>query len=104
MPSPPPRLQEAPTMNTIDRSAPRAGLRAARLLPVLLAAAIAAACSSNASPGDGAPPPPEVSVAGVVERTVRQRDDLTHRARADETVDPHPRVGGCVQSVACEEG
>ena len=91
-------------MNTIDRSAPRAGLRAARLLPVLLAAAIAAACSSNASPGDGAPPPPEVSVAGVVERTVRQWDDFTGRVSAVETVELRPRVSGYVQRVAFEEG
>src|SRR5690606_17563740 len=83
---------------------PRAGLRAARLLPVLLAAAIAAACSSNASPGDDAPPPPEVSVAGVVERTVRQWDDFTGRVSAVETVELRPRVSGYVQRVAFEEG
>lgn len=91
-------------MNTIDHSAPRAGQRAARLLPVLLAAAIAAACSSNASPGDGAPPPPEVSVAGVVERTVQQWDDFTGRISAVETVELRPRVSGYVQQVAFEEG
>ena len=91
-------------MNAIDRSPSRTGLRAARLLPVLLAAAIAAACSSNASPGDGAPPPPEVSVAEVIERPVRQWDDFTGRVSAVETVELRPRVSGYVQRVAFEEG
>ena len=91
-------------MNTIDRSAPRAGLRAARLLPLLLAAAIATACNSSASPGDDAPPPPEVSVAEVVERSVRQWDDFTGRVSAVETVELRPRVSGYVQRVAFEEG
>ena len=89
---------------TTDRSSPRAGLRAARLLPLLLAAAIATACSSSASPGDGALPPPEVSVAEVVERSVRQWDDFTGRVSAVETVELRPRVSGYVQRVAFDEG
>ncbi|WP_202845112.1 efflux RND transporter periplasmic adaptor subunit [Luteimonas saliphila] len=93
-------------MNTADRSATplNPGLRLARLVPVLLAVALAVACSSNAAPGDGAPPPPEVSVAEVVARPVRQWDDFTGRVSAIETVDLRARVSGYVERVAYEEG
>ncbi|HRP86869.1 MAG TPA: efflux RND transporter periplasmic adaptor subunit [Gammaproteobacteria bacterium] len=90
-------------MNIADPTA-RCATRAARLVPVLLAAALAVACSSNASPGDGMPPPPEVSVAEVVARPVTQWDDFTGRIAAVETVDLRPRVSGYVQRVAYEEG
>ncbi|TWT22341.1 efflux RND transporter periplasmic adaptor subunit [Luteimonas marina] len=92
-------------MNTADHAIfSGRGLRAARLVPVLLAAALAVACSSNASPGDGAPPAPEVSVAQVLSKPVRQWDDFTGRVAAIETVDLRPRVSGYVQRVAYEEG
>ncbi|MBP6216043.1 MAG: efflux RND transporter periplasmic adaptor subunit [Luteimonas sp.] len=81
-----------------------AGLRAARLIPLLLAAALAVACSSNAAPGDGAPAAPDVSVADVVARPVRAWDEFSGRISAVETVDLRPRVGGYVQRVAYEEG
>ena len=48
-------------------------------------------------PGAGAqaaPPPPEVSVAPVVERRVRQWDDFTGRVEAVESVELRPRVSG----------
>ena len=93
-------------MNTADRHmiASARRLHGMRLVPVLLAAALAVACSSNASPGDGAPPAPEVSVAEVVARPVQQWDDFTGRLSAVETVDLRPRVSGYVQRVAYEEG
>lgn len=81
-----------------------AGLRAARLIPLLLAAALAVACSSNAAPGDGAPAAPDVSVADVVARPVRAWDEFSGRISAVETLDLRPRVGGYVQRVAYEEG
>ena len=92
-------------MNTAEhaiRSMTGAGL--VRLVPVLLAAALAVACSSNASPGDAAPAAPEVSVAQVVAKPVREWDDFTGRVSAVETVDLRPRVSGYVQRVAYEEG
>ncbi|TYT26635.1 efflux RND transporter periplasmic adaptor subunit [Luteimonas viscosa] len=93
-------------MNTADRTAIpfTRSLRRARLVPVLLAAALAVACSSEAAPGDGAPPPPEVSVAEVVARPVRQWDDFTGRVSAIETVELRARVSGYVERVAYEEG
>ena len=91
-------------MNTADRHPMSRRLRTARLVPVLLAAALAVACSSNASPGDAAPPAPEVSVAEVVARQVRPWDDFTGRVSAVESVELRPRVSGYVQRVAYEEG
>ena len=93
-------------MNTADRPmlASARRMHGMRLVPVLLAAALAVACSSNASPGDGAPPAPEVSVAEVVARPVQQWDDFTGRISAVETVDLRPRVSGYVHRVAYEEG
>jgi multidrug efflux system membrane fusion protein len=58
-------------------------------------------------PGAGAqaaPPPPEVSVAPVVERRVRQWDDFTGRVEAVESVELRPRVSGYVERVVFEEG
>ncbi len=73
------------------------------LLSALIAVAIAA-CSSEAAPGAGAPPPPEVSVAPVLSKEVRQWDDFTGRVAAVETVELRPRVSGYVQRVAYKEG
>src|SRR6187551_130537 len=55
---------------------------------------------------DGAnmPPPPEVSVAQVVSRDVRQWDEFTGRVAAVETVELRPRVSGYVERVAYREG
>jgi multidrug efflux system membrane fusion protein len=50
------------------------------------------------------PPPPEVSVAQVVSRDVRQWDKFTGRVTAVETVELRPRVSGYVERVAYEEG
>lgn len=68
------------------------------------AAAILAACSSEAAPGTGMPPPPEVSVATVVHRQVRQWDDFSGRIAAVESVELRPRVSGYVERVAYREG
>lgn len=76
-------------------------------LPALLLAAMTAlaatGCSSDASPVAG-PPPPEVSVAGVLSRTVGQWDDFTGRVAAVESVELRPRISGYVQRVAYAEG
>ena len=70
---------------------------------VTLSLAIAG-CGSQASPGAGMPPPPEVSVANVLSKQVRQWDDFTGRVAAVESVELRPRVSGYVQRVAYEEG
>lgn len=70
----------------------------------LLMAAIATACSSQAEPGAGMPPPPEVSVAQVLNKEVSRWDEFTGRVTAIETVELRPRVSGYVQQVAYKEG
>ena len=70
---------------------------------ITLALAIAG-CGSQASTGAAMPPPPEVSVANVLSKQVRQWDDSTGRVAAVESVELRPRVSGYVQRVAYEEG
>jgi multidrug efflux system membrane fusion protein len=78
---------------------------AAFALAVGVAAAVAAGCSSHAAPGAAAmPPPPEVSVAQVLVKNVRQWDDFTGRVAAVQTVALRPRVSGYVDKVAYVEG
>lgn len=78
------------------------------LLPLtvsLLVAAVVSACSgSQAAPGANMPPPPDVSVAQVLSRNVKQWDDFTGRVSAVETVELRPRVSGYVERVAYREG
>ncbi len=95
-------------MNAPHKHQARSGTRysvAALALSAVIAALIAA-CSSQAAPGEGAgmPPPPEVSVATVLSKPVRQWDDFTGRVAAIETVDLRPRVSGYVERVAYQEG
>jgi membrane fusion protein, multidrug efflux system len=60
--------------------------------------------ADKSASGEGMPPPPEVSVAQVVSRDVRQWDEFTGRVTAVETVELRPRVSGYVERVAYEEG
>ena len=60
--------------------------------------------SDKSAPAANMPPPPEVSVAQVVSRDVRQWDEFTGRVTAVETVELRPRVSGYVERVAYEEG
>ncbi len=76
---------------------------AALVLSVLIATAIAA-CSSEAAPADAMPPAPEVSVATVLSKQVRQWDEFTGRVAAVETVELRPRVSGYIERVAFQEG
>ncbi|QGW63497.1 efflux RND transporter periplasmic adaptor subunit [Lysobacter soli] len=80
------------------------GIPTVALVTSLLVAAIATACSSQAEPGAGMPPPPEVSVAQVLNKDVSRWDEFTGRVTAIETVELRPRVSGYVQQVAYEEG
>jgi multidrug efflux system membrane fusion protein len=82
-----------------ERLAPIAALALAALLPIAIAA-----CTSEAAAPAGAPPPPDVSVATVLSKEVRQWDDFTGRVAAVETVELRPRVSGYVERVAYREG
>src|ERR1700728_3580690 len=82
-------------------------------VPGIIRIAIAAgiACLSAwlgacAKSGDAqAPPaPPQVSVAAVVEKRVKDWDEFTGRFQAVETVEIRPRVSGYIDKVAFKEG
>lgn len=96
-----PAFPQAIRSGALPVQARRAALPAVVL--AALTALAAAGCSSEASPAAG-PPPPEVSVAGVLSRTVGQWDDFTGRVAAVESVELRPRVSGYVQRVAYAEG
>jgi RND family efflux transporter MFP subunit len=54
--------------------------------------------------GGSAPPPPQVSVAQVLEQRVKDWDEFTGRLQAVETVEIRPRVSGYIDKVAFTEG
>jgi len=80
------------------------GIPTLALATGLLMTVIATACSSQAEPTAGMPPPPEVSVAQVLNKDVSRWDEFTGRVTAIETVELRPRVSGYVQQVAYQEG
>jgi RND family efflux transporter MFP subunit len=61
------------------------------------------ACGRSAGP-QGPPPPPQVSVAQVLEKRVKDWDEFTGRLQAVETVEIRPRVSGYIDKVAFTEG
>lgn len=67
------------------------------LLPLL------ASCGKSGG-GPQAPPPPQVSVAQVLEKPVKDWDEFTGRLQAVETVEIRPRVSGYIDRVAFTEG
>src|ERR1700683_3791243 len=63
---------------------------------------IIAGCGKSGGPT--APPPPQVSVAQVLEKRVKDWDEFTGRLQAVETVEIRPRVSGYIDKVAFTEG
>jgi RND family efflux transporter MFP subunit len=63
---------------------------------------IVASCGKPGGPQ--APPPPQVSVAQVLEKRVKDWDEFTGRLQAVETVEIRPRVSGYIDKVAFTEG
>jgi len=82
------------------------GIPVLALAASMLVALAIAGCGSKAADnaGAGMPPPPEVSVATVLSKEVRQWDEFTGRVSAVETVELRPRVSGYVERVAFKEG
>ena len=92
-------------MDTSPLAVPRTDRhRFVRPLLGVLAAAVLAACSSQAAPGADSAPPPEVSVAQVMERSVVPWDEYTGRVVAAQTVQMRPRVSGYIDRVVFTEG
>ena len=71
------------------------------LLTLLL---ILTGCTDQQANSGSQPPPPEVSVAQVLSKSVQQWDEYTGRVSAIDTVELRPRVSGYVQRVAYKEG
>lgn len=87
-------------MRTLNLS--RAGTA---FLGLALTLALAACARSEASnPQAAAPPPPEVTVAGVIAKPLRDWQEFTGRLQAVDTVEIRPRVSGFIDSVAFTEG
>jgi len=66
------------------------------------AAALLSGCGKSGEAGP--PPPPQVSVATVLEKRVKDWDEFTGRFQAVETVEIRPRVSGYIDRVAFKEG
>jgi multidrug efflux system membrane fusion protein len=79
----------------------------ARTLIALVAGALSVAALSGCTPeaaGQTPPPPPDVNVAQVVSRPVREWDEFTGRITAVESVELRARVSGYVERVVYKEG
>jgi RND family efflux transporter MFP subunit len=79
-------------------------IRINRLRAASLAACAALALGGCAKSGAPASAPPEVSVAPVIEKRVKDWDEFTGRLQAIETVEIRPRVTGYIDKVAFTEG
>ena len=79
------------------------GLRIAALLTPIACATILAGCV-NTSAQPAPPPPPQVTVANVIERDVTEWDEFTGRLQAVDSVEIRPRVSGLVSAVRFSEG
>jgi multidrug efflux system membrane fusion protein len=78
-------------------------LRSAGTIGILIVATLTGACGKSGGP-QSAPPPPQVSVAQVLEKPVKDWDEFTGRMQAVETVEIRPRVSGYIDKVAFAEG
>jgi RND family efflux transporter MFP subunit len=65
---------------------------------------LATAGCGKSSDTPSAAPPPEVSVAQVLQKRVKDWDEFTGRLQAVETVEIRPRVSGYIDQVAFTEG
>jgi multidrug efflux system membrane fusion protein len=69
---------------------------------ILCSGLLLGGCGKSGSPQ--APPPPQVSVAQVLVKQVKDWDEFTGRLQAVETVEIRPRVSGYIDKVAFTEG
>jgi membrane fusion protein, multidrug efflux system len=72
------------------------------MISLLLMAHVLGGCDSK--PTAGAPPPPSVTVARPLEKTITEWDEYTGRFTAVETVEVRARVSGFIDSIHFKEG
>jgi multidrug efflux system membrane fusion protein len=77
-------------------------IRSALLAALVLA--LAACGRSQAGGKPAAPPPPEVTVAGVIAKPLRDFEEFSGRLQAVDSVEVRPRVNGFIDSVQFAEG
>jgi membrane fusion protein, multidrug efflux system len=77
--------------------------RGRRLLPPLAVLVLVAGCVQTAAQ-PGPTPPPQVTVASVIERDVTEWDEFTGRLQAVDSVEVRPRVSGLIAAVRFQEG
>jgi membrane fusion protein, multidrug efflux system len=79
--------------------------RAATVLVVAALTLALAACGRSAASGPAAAPPaPEVTVATVIAKPLRDFEEFTGRLQAVDSVEIRPRVSGFIDSVQFTEG
>src|SRR5205807_10666247 len=78
--------------------------RAIFLSSVLFAAQLVAGCDNQPATGSAQPPPPPVTVARPLQKTITEWDEYTGRFTALETVEVRARVSGFIDSVHFNEG
>src|SRR5688572_15709197 len=88
---------------TFRKAGRKVGLYVLSLLSASVVVALAAGCTRT-SAQQTAPPPPQVTVASVIERTVTEWDEFTGRLQAVESVEVRPRVSGLISAVRFDEG
>ena len=74
------------------------------LLAAALAVVLAGCGRSQATGKPAAPPPPEVTVAGVIAKPLRDWEEFSGRLQAVDSVEIRPRVSGFIDSVQFTEG
>ena len=73
------------------------------LVAAITVITLAAGCTRT-SAQQAAAPPPQVTVASVIERTVTEWDEFTGRLQAVDSVEVRPRVSGLISAVRFDEG
>ena len=71
---------------------------------VICLSALSLSCGKSRGGAGQAPPSPQVSVAQVLEKRVKDWDEFTGRLQAVETVEIRPRVSGYIDKVAYSVG
>jgi RND family efflux transporter MFP subunit len=79
-------------------------LRKHALIWVTLGLTLPITSCTKSGGGASAPPAPQVNVAQVLERRVKDWDEFTGRFQAVESVEIRPRVSGYIDEVAFKEG
>ncbi|GAA0724955.1 efflux RND transporter periplasmic adaptor subunit [Dokdonella soli] len=73
-------------------------------LLIVLIALLSGCARSTATPNAAAAPAPEVSVATVISKPLRDWEEFSGRLQAVDTVEIRPRVSGFIDSVSFTEG